>query len=441
MNKLLMPFIFSLFFLNLCIGQIPKEAFTLSNSLSGLWDNGETEKAVESSMELYRLYPPMFIDRIHNTLSQRLQNSLYAQKYLEQLFLKKNEKINSIIAPIYLWSKSISAKNENDFKKILEELNSTSKDSVNYESKAERYNLLIVQELDKQKAIDNISKEKIVQSNIKKLEAYDYIVKIKAGRLEGEKRAWYRYILAYSYYSLYSINPNIEEFLKKASDYSPDLNDKLYDHAYFYDVVLLTGNTNEFVFQAKYQKYLVENNRNSEALVLLSDIAFGTPSDYNLKSLQEFYGKLKSNISFGDYWTSYIHNKGKPVPKLKIQFENEELDLTVKPNKWIYIDVWGTWCSPCVKELPDLQSLFVENSNNSKLKIYTFSYNSQDLSGFMTKNKYTFPVSEIDKKMNDLFEVTGYPTKILISPEGNFIKIPFGVDSKTYIKNYTTMVN
>lgn len=57
----------------------------------------------------------------------------------------------------------------------------------------------------------------------------------------------------------------------------------------------------------------------------------------------------------------------------------------------------------------------------------------------MTENNYTFPVSEIDKQTNDLFEVSGYPTKILISPDGNFIKIPFGVDWKTYIKNYTLM--
>jgi hypothetical protein len=91
--------------------------------------------------------------------------------------------------------------------------------------------------------------------------------------------------------------------------------------------------------------------------------------------------------------------------------------------------------------LPELQSLYSANQQvkNSKLKIYSFSFGSQNLSDFMSENKYTFPVSEIDKQTNDLFEVSEYPTKILISPKGNFIKIPFGVDWKTFIKNYTLM--
>ena len=89
MKKLLMTLAISQSFLNLCVGQIPKEAFPLTNSLSDLWRNGETEQAVQSSVELYRLYPPMLINRIHNTLAQQLQNAprLYGKQYLEQLLL------------------------------------------------------------------------------------------------------------------------------------------------------------------------------------------------------------------------------------------------------------------------------------------------------------------------------------------------------------------
>ncbi|CAD0008114.1 TlpA family protein disulfide reductase [Flavobacterium chungangense] len=442
MNKILMTLAIGLSTFSLCMGQIPKEAFALTNSLSDLWRNGETETAVESSVKLYHLYPPMFINRIHNTLAQQLQNAprLYGQQYLEQLLLKENNKINTIITPIHLWSKSMEATNENDLKGILEDLNSILKDSANYDSKTERYSLLILQELERKNAIDIKSKEKILNKNITSLESYPYILKIKADRLDGEKRAWYRYLLAYSYNYLYSINPK-EEYLKKASDYSPDLNDWLNKHAFFYEAALLTGNTREFGFQTKYQKYLTENNRNTEALNLLCNIAFTNPSDSNIKSLREYYEKLKYELPFSDYWTTYIHKMGKPVPKVKIKYENEELNLTEKPKNWIYIDVWGTWCSPCREELPELQSLFTANSSNknSKLRIYTFSFGSQNLLAFMNDNKYTFPVSEVDKQTNDLFEVSGYPTKILISPEGNFIKIPFSLDWKTYIKNYTLM--
>ncbi len=76
---------------------------------------------------------------------------------------------------------------------------------------------------------------------------------------------------------------------------------------------------------------------------------------------------------------------------------------------------------------------------NPQLKIFTFSFESENLEDFMNENNYTFPVSEIDKPTNDLFEVSEYPTKMLISPKGNFIKLPYGVNWKTYIKNYTSL--
>lgn len=55
----------------------------------------------------------------------------------------------------------------------------------------------------------------------------------------------------------------------------------------------------------------------------------------------------------------------------------------------------------------------------------------------MNKNNYTFPVSEINNQITQLFKVSSYPTKILISLDNKYLKIPFGVNWKEYMKNYT----
>ena len=443
MKRTILTLTVNLLILSTSIAQIPSEAFPLTNSLSSLWRNGEIDKATESSLELYRLYPPMFIDRIHNTLAQQLGNDPhhYGLKYLEQLLKEENQDVNKIITPIYIWSKAIVAKEEQELISVRQELKDLQNDSSNYESKTERYSLLILRELDEKNATDNEYRVEIINKTINSLNTYPNIIKVVTDRKEAEKRAWHRYLLAYCYDYLYSNVSSKEEYLKMASDYSPDLNDRLNESAYFYDAAILTGNSKQVGYKPKYQKYLIDNNRISEALNLLSEITFGEPSDYNITSLKKLYNNTQTNESFTTYWERYIHNKGKKVPQIKIQFENEILDLTEKSGNWIYIDVWGTWCRPCRKELPELQSLYSENQQveNSKLKIYTFSFGSQNLSDFMTENNYTFPVSEIDKQTNDLFEVSGYPTKILISPNGNFVKIPFGVDWKTYLKNYILM--
>jgi hypothetical protein len=268
MKKLNLILIINLLILSTNIAQIPKAAFPLTNSMHELWHKGDTEKAIESSLELYRLYPPFFVDKIHNTLAQQLENDTlhYGLKYLEQLFNKGNQEINEIITPIYLWSKAIIAKEESELISIREGLKKLQKDSSNYESKMERYCLLILKELDKKNASDNEYRFEIINKNICSLVTYPHIIEIAAGRKEGEKRAWHRYLIAYSYDYLYSNISDKEEYLKKASNYSPDLNDRLNKSAYFYDAALLTGNPRQIDYKSKYQKYLVDNNRASEAL-------------------------------------------------------------------------------------------------------------------------------------------------------------------------------
>jgi thiol-disulfide isomerase/thioredoxin len=430
-------------FLNLSFSQIPQEALALTNSLPGLWLNGETEKAIESSLELFRLSPPFYTERIHNTLALQLANDAkrYGQEYLEQLFRRKDEAINLIIMPMLLWSKAMEARNENELDKIVKDLNILLADSTNYNSRTGRYYLLTLKELDKKGAIDAKSREQVLQKITGNLKAFSSTIEAETGRSAMEQRAWHRYLLAYSYYSLYTTNPDNEEYLKNASDYSPDLNDMQNRQGYFYDALLITGDTDEIGYRHLYKEYLSESNRDTEALKIMCEITFGDPSENNLKSLQTLHRKSGIAEPFSNYWTNYINKMGKPVPLVRFEFDTSELNLAKRTDSWIYMDIWGTWCAPCREELPELQLFYVENKtdNNSNLEIFTLSFGSQNLKEFMTDNKYTFPVAEIDKKTSDLFEVTGYPTKILITPDGYYVKIPFGTDWKMYIRNYALL--
>lgn len=443
MNQFLMIVSFTFLFLNLSIAQDVDRGVKLSSSLNGYWKNGETEKAVESSLELYQILPDWLITKIHERLATEIPNdsNQYGQNYLKQLLLKNHTDINKLITPIYLWSIIINDPKQEDLDKAVEGLDTILGDSANYVFKTELYSLLILQELKKRNAIDTLTMEKILQKGISNLEAYPNIETVPATILEREKRAWFRYMLANNYHHLYLLNPDVAGYLKKASDYSPDQNDSRYKYAYFYDALLLTGTVNEFGFHSEYKKYLSDHNMESETLGLLSKIAFINPTDQNFSKLQDYYGTLKKTELFEIYWRRYFNTMTKPAPKVKVKFEKDEMDLTKEPGHWVFIDVWGTWCGECVRELPDLQSVFVENkdSGNPNLKIFTFSYNSENLNGYMREKKFTFPVIEIDDKMREIFNITEFPTKILISPEGNYIKLPLMINLKMYLKNYTMM--
>ncbi|MFB6318783.1 TlpA family protein disulfide reductase [Saccharicrinis sp. FJH54] len=451
MKKITSPKIFRVFFLSmvLCMvttvsSQIPKEAFDLTNSLSDLWHKGETEKAVQSSVRLYELYPAFLVDRIHNSLSQSINDNAHRQNgmaYLEAIMKQNNPKINELVLPIYTWGKLYQTDDIEEIKDNLVVLKDCFTDSSFFKSRPERYCLLALKVLEQKAGIDENLKLDLLMAVMSQLEKYSFLQAVVTDRKLTEERAWNRYLLAYSNYYMFSNFDKNAMFIQRASEYSPDKYDILRKYAYSYDAFLLTGRPTRYSFQKDYFKYLHDNKNFSKALNLLTEITFGEPSDNNLNGLQHYYSEQKLEKPFKTYWTDYINTQSSKVPDITINFPGEKLDLKKKPGCWIYIDIWGTWCSPCKKELPDLQELYVKNSENkqSNLKIYTFSYASQNLEEFMKENKYVFPVSEVDNHVTQLFNVTGYPTKILITPEGNYLTIPFNSDWRTYIKNYALM--
>src|SRR5690606_31002381 len=51
--------------------------------------------------------------------------------------------------------------------------------------------------------------------------------------------------------------------------------------------------------------------------------------------------------------------EGKPeVPTLQVTtIDGEAYDLADRRGKWVVVNFWATWCSPCLKEMPELSAL------------------------------------------------------------------------------------
>lgn len=92
-------------------------------------------------------------------------------------------------------------------------------------------------------------------------------------------------------------------------------------------------------------------------------------------------------------------------------------------GKYVYIDIWGSWCSGCVMDLPKLVESYAKR-DSSNVAFLGVAYDTpENLDAAIEKYGITWPnvLSTEDNNITELLNVKGYPTTILVNPEGKVI--------------------
>ncbi|MGJ8665861.1 MAG: TlpA family protein disulfide reductase [Patiriisocius sp.] len=141
------------------------------------------------------------------------------------------------------------------------------------------------------------------------------------------------------------------------------------------------------------------------------------PSEKNLAEVTKRYNELK------------VLTKGNASPTFK--YENHkggETALADLKGKYTYIDVWATWCGPCIGEIPSLKQ--VEKDNHDK----NIEFVSISIDRKADYEKWRKMVTEkelggiqlmADNDWKSAFvtdyAITGIPRFILVDPDGNIV--------------------
>lgn len=117
--------------------------------------------------------------------------------------------------------------------------------------------------------------------------------------------------------------------------------------------------------------------------------------------------------------------KGQPSPDFKyMDMNRKEVTLADFAGKYVFIDVWATWCGPCRAELPHLQNL--EHRYKDKNIVFVSISCDQDRMAWqnMVKKEKMGGVqlhTGRNQKFLDDYMITGIPRFILLDREGKII--------------------
>jgi thiol-disulfide isomerase/thioredoxin len=123
-------------------------------------------------------------------------------------------------------------------------------------------------------------------------------------------------------------------------------------------------------------------------------------------------------------WSS---GKADPVDFTLRDLDGKPVSLSDYRGRWVVINFWASWCSPCIRELPELVKYQANNPDAQVIGINFEETSSAESKAFLQPFDINFPNLKIgDKPLVPLEPLDGLPTTIIIDPAGEVVERHMG---------------
>ncbi|PWK80224.1 thiol-disulfide isomerase/thioredoxin [Mucilaginibacter oryzae] len=357
-----------------------------------------------------------------------------ARQLLEFLHNDHDQLMHQKINALYLW---VDAKNSvNDLDALGKAATAFMRmdDAYMKQGNGGRYALLTYKMLisaQKQKAADAL-----LSKIIGNLERYTADT-LNANRFADQN------LLAYAYYLHYKaakVTDSVKalRYLAKAARYSPR-NNKEKAYASFYDRVFLHSKEG---YRDEFMECLFNSGDEQQALQVFAEQINAEP--VNLSEMQKIYQQHVPGKSFPDFFKADVLTAWQPAPAFTLKgIDGKSHSLADFKNKWLVIDFWGTWCGPCRAEMPDINTFNQEINDGKHQGIAFMSIACRDsetnVKSYFAANNFNLSALMSDGNIEKQYAISGYPSKIIISPDGKMLPLKFGDDWISVIKKFNEL--
>ena len=117
---------------------------------------------------------------------------------------------------------------------------------------------------------------------------------------------------------------------------------------------------------------------------------------------------------------------GKPLADFTLpDLQGRSVQLAALRGKVVFVNVWATWCPPCVEEMPTIQRLY-ERLHGQGLEILAVSLDAlgaQVVASFMRTRQLSFPtLLDTTNLVQRLYRTTGVPESFIVDKRGILVE-------------------
>jgi len=91
-------------------------------------------------------------------------------------------------------------------------------------------------------------------------------------------------------------------------------------------------------------------------------------------------------------------------------------------GKVVVVNFWATWCPPCRKEMPDLETLYKQFKDQGLVILAISDEDAGKVRPFVAEQKVTYPILlDPGRKVNELFQIEGIPKTFVYDRGGKLV--------------------
>ena len=119
------------------------------------------------------------------------------------------------------------------------------------------------------------------------------------------------------------------------------------------------------------------------------------------------------------------YDVGNAMPNFTVdKIDGGVFKLSEKKGKPVFINIFATWCGPCMKEMPDIQKLYDKYGDSVEIIVIDLNEGKSTASAFAAKYSYTMPVGYADGL--GTFDIEAIPDTFILDKNGVIQKIYVG---------------
>jgi TonB family protein len=130
---------------------------------------------------------------------------------------------------------------------------------------------------------------------------------------------------------------------------------------------------------------------------------------------------------------SRVDLSGKQAPAFEVKaLDGTPYSLSSLKGKTVLLDFWASWCAPCRAAMPALEALNSKYKDRGLVILgIDVGENRQTVEAFLKSTPFSYPaILGTESEIANLFQVTGYPTFVLIDPSGKIVANQMGYSSE-----------